>query len=326
MKNSFFNRKFYLVISFFPILVFTVLSSLSPATAEVIEDGIIPVSSGISLTIFERTGEVNSMTFPVASLLNSGAEFVTRAGEKYTLTSDGTFLTVHCYYDKQGVLGAGAEEIVEPAEGLISPLPFDSLLGYQAGNNIVAVRLDGLPEFPGRVWASFIVDCKLGREGIAETRFNLLGDILNRGPYGRQLYTTFLGKEHSEIILGFSPLYEAPVEATIEVEPNPLNLDGEWNYLEVHIELPEGHEPGDIDFSTIKISKAGNSEVDITSLNWSQEIGDYNDNGISDATVKFDRYEINEILTSESIILIVTGNLSGGTSWRGAQWIIIEKK
>ena len=143
---------------------------------------VVSVSEGMSITIFEQTGAVYSYTFDVDDLMTVGCTFTTIAmiSETYTITSDGTYLTIHCYR-------------VPPSPGS----------GTATGNNIVAVRLDGVPGFEDGIWASIIVDYTIGEGGIEDSVWNALGPADQVGPYGDSL-CTYLGDYDSEIVLGFT--------------------------------------------------------------------------------------------------------------------------
>jgi len=138
---------------------------------------VIPVSSGNSVTIYERTTYVYTHTFSVHNLVEGGATFSTPAREHYSVTSDGTYLKIHCFRD-------------------------DWRSGHGVGNNIVAVKLNGVPDFPEGVWASTVVNYALGYNGIVESRFNALGPASQIGPYLNST-ATLMGDQHSELVLSF---------------------------------------------------------------------------------------------------------------------------
>jgi PKD repeat protein len=143
---------------------------------------IVPVSEGMSITIYEQTGAVQSYTFDVADLMTVGGTFATIAMESeiYTISSDGTYLTIHCYR-------------VPPSPGS----------GTSTGNNIVAVRLDGVAGYEDGIWASMIVNYTIGVGGIEDSLENALGPVDQIGPYGDSL-CTYLGDYDSEVILAFT--------------------------------------------------------------------------------------------------------------------------
>ena len=164
-----------------------------PVTEPPTPEPLIKVSDGTSVTVYEQTGEVYSYAFSVDQLMTTGGTFTTVAMliEEYTITSDGDYLTVHCFRD-----------------------PYTHIPGTGTGNNIVAVRLDGVPEYPDGLWASSIVDYSVGYGGIAESRFNALGPADQVGPYIDSL-CTYLGDYDSEIVLAFTGSSAPPGETSL---------------------------------------------------------------------------------------------------------------
>jgi len=141
-------------------------------------ENLIPVSSALSVIVYEKTGAVYEHEFSVA-YLSAGEKFSTAAGEIYTVSSDGTYLKIACYRDAW-------------------------MSGTNVGNNIVAVKLSGVSDYPDGVWATFIENYTLGYNGIAESRFNALGPENQLGPYENSL-CTYMGDQMSELVLGFTP-------------------------------------------------------------------------------------------------------------------------
>ena len=271
------------------------------------EEDIIPLSSGISLTLYEQTGSIYEYTYPVFSLLAGEDEFVTGAGEKYNISSDGTYLTVHCFHHRS-VLD-GVEEFY--AGGKISTLPFRNRIGCRAGNNIVAVKLNGVPGFPDGVWASSVISYSLGENGSADAKVNTLGDAIIEEE-GEGMYCSSFGEGHSSIVLGFSPLIRA------RVSPVPETLGLESDIVTIYIELPAGHVAEEIDFSTVKISEVSGNPVNILPAVWSLGIVDHDNNGISDFRMDFYETELAEFISPGSNSLTVTGRMNDGVSFRGA--------
>ena len=103
--------------------------------------------------------------------------------------------------------------------------------------------------------------------------------------------------------------------ATINIDPDTLNLKSKGKWITCYIELPEGYYVEDIDVSTIELYVGGNliagAELHPT------EIGDYDDNGISDLMVKFDRQALIDYLKDQGygdgdmVELRVTGEFAG---------------
>jgi Tol biopolymer transport system component len=109
--------------------------------------------------------------------------------------------------------------------------------------------------------------------------------------------------------------------ATINVDPNTLNLRSMGNFVTTYIELPEGFDVTNINASSILL----NNTVPID-LSAPITIGDYNNDGIPDLMVKFDRATVLQYLTSEGIMfanftMTLTGRLYDGTAFEGSDTI-----
>jgi parallel beta-helix repeat protein len=156
-------------------------------------EDLIAVSEGSSVTIYEQTGGVYSHSFSVEELMTAGGTFTTAAMllEEYTVTSEGDYLTIHCYRNP--------------------PYPMN---GTGTGNNIVAVRLDGVDGYPDGLWASVIVGYTMGVAGIEESRWNALGPADQVGPFADSL-CTYLGDYDSELVLGFTAPSTPPSESSL---------------------------------------------------------------------------------------------------------------
>ena len=95
-------------------------------------------------------------------------------------------------------------------------------------------------------------------------------------------------------------------ETFIDFDPNVLNLRARGGLVTVYIELPEGFDVNDIDVSTILLNGT------VPALEWPYEVGDYNDNGIPDLMVKFDRRAVHEVVeVGESVEIAITGEVDG---------------
>jgi len=290
-------------------LILTFLAALlyCPVFTSFGEENIIPVSSGTSLTLYEQTGSIYEYTYPIFSLLSGGREFVTGAGERYNISSDGTYLKVDCFH--HGSVLDSVEEFY--AGGKISTLPFRKRIGGRAGNNIVAVKLNGVPGFPDGLWASSVIAYSLGENGNADARVNTLGDaIIEEDDGGR--YCSSFGEGHSNIILGFSPLIRA------EVTLVPETLNPESDIVAIYVELPEGQRAEEIDFSTVKISEVGANQVNILPAVWSLGIVDHDNDGITDFRMDIYENDLAEFITPGDNSLTISGRMNDGVSFRGA--------
>ncbi len=152
-------------------------------------DPVIRVENGTSVTIWERTTSTNTLTYSVSTLVGPGATHDSLAFEHYTFTSDGTYLEIHCY---------------RPT--------FQN--GTGTGDNIAGARLDGVPGYPGGLYASIIVSYIVGYGGIEASRFNALGPDLTT--------FTWMGDQDSELVLGFTGV-GYPV--TLDTSPSGLRLE-----------------------------------------------------------------------------------------------------
>jgi len=156
---------------------------------------VVPVSSGTSVTIFERTTDLNELLFDVPTLMGPGGSFTSLASEVYTFTSDGTNLIIDCFRNAMGT-------------------------GSNTGHNIAAARLNGVTGSPSGLWASLIVNYSMGHGGIESARFNALGDNV--------LDHTYMGDQASRLVLAFTAPHGQPVitsfTATAGIEGGPVQF------------------------------------------------------------------------------------------------------
>jgi hypothetical protein len=141
------------------------------------------------------------------------------------------------------------------------------------------------------------------------------------------------GDGHPDIVIGsetaltvFRNQMTIPaLAATVDIDPNSLNLRSEGQWITCYIELPESYNVQDIDVSSIQLNTTVSAEVKPTA------IGDYDNDSIPDLMVKFDRAEvISYILANvnmngrfKTIALTVTGKLYDDTQFQGSDTIKI---
>lgn len=133
---------------------------------------------------------------------------------------------------------------------------------------------------------------------------------------------------------------------TLDVDPYTLNLDSEGKWVTVYIELPEGYDVSNIDTESIELATEVvilTNEVEVEEFmvhiasGAPTAIGDYDDDGIPDLMVKFDRAELVEYLGKAEldsvdglkfydVMLTVTGALTDGTPFLGSDTIKVIKK
>ena len=116
------------------------------------------------------------------------------------------------------------------------------------------------------------------------------------------------------------------LSAAINIGPEALNLNSQGQWITCYIELPEGFEPNDIDFSTTMLSDTIPAELEPT------EIGDYDGDDISERMVKFNRQAVINYLVGlgvqhkDEVVLTITGSLIDGTPFEGEDIIRVINK
>ena len=102
------------------------------------------------------------------------------------------------------------------------------------------------------------------------------------------------------------------IPATINIYPNQLDLNRAGGfyqkpYIWAYIELPEGYSLDDIDVSTIRLNLEAPAKLHPT------HVGDYDEDGIPDLYVRFDRKDVEPLLWPGiwENILTVTGLVNG---------------
>jgi hypothetical protein len=131
-----------------------------------------------------------------------------------------------------------------------------------------------------------------------------------------------------------SSVYQARTEeppvirARIDVKPDVLHLRCPRDLIACYVELPEGYRPASIDFSSTRLNRTFSPLRQFA-------IGDFNNNGIPDPRIMFERapivryimrsVDITQIMEQGSVTaaLSVTGCLNDGTAFRGIDTIRI---
>ena len=104
-------------------------------------------------------------------------------------------------------------------------------------------------------------------------------------------------------------------ETVIDFEPDTLNLRSPGNVVTAYIELPEGFDVSDIVISSLKLKSS------VSALSKPVKIGDYDEDGIPDLMVKFDRQQVAAVLGSGTQMVTLTGRLSDGRPLAGIDFI-----
>lgn len=122
---------------------------------------------------------------------------------------------------------------------------------------------------------------------------------------------------------------EVSVKATIDINPDTLNLNSSGKWITAYIELPEGYDVEDINASTVQLNgvqAVADPKYDFVT-NQSGYIIDNDEDGILERMVKFVRSAVAALLSpGDEVELTVNGSLNDGTSFEGTDTIrVIEK-
>ncbi len=118
------------------------------------------------------------------------------------------------------------------------------------------------------------------------------------------------------------------ISAGIDIDPDTLNLKSNGNWITAYIELPDGYNVLDIDIESIVLTI--DTDKFYVVLDAPFQVDDYDNDGISDLMVKFDRTaivnfldiadEVTETGNGEIMEFTITGTIAG-TTFRGSDWI-----
>ncbi len=108
------------------------------------------------------------------------------------------------------------------------------------------------------------------------------------------------------------------IPATIDIDPDTLNLNSSGTWITCYIELPTGHgyDVEDINISSIILNETVPAEPEPIN------ISDYDEDGIPDLMVKFNRQDVIAILDpGDNVEIKITGELLDGTKFEGIDYI-----
>jgi len=113
------------------------------------------------------------------------------------------------------------------------------------------------------------------------------------------------------------------IPATIDFDPNTLNLKSKGKWVTTYIELPVGHDyhVSDININSILLNDVVPAELNLI------EICDYDNDGIPDLMVKFNRTEVQGILhIGDNVEIVISGKLYDCRLFEGKDIIkVIDK-
>ena len=179
---------------------------------------------------------------------------------------------------------------------------------------------DGYPS-GGNYWNDYIgVDEKSGPNQ-DQPGSDSIGDT----PYVIDDYN----RDRYPLMKPWTPTPPAPpvITATIDIDPNTLNLRSKGKWISAYVELSKGYSVRDINVSTIRLNNT------VSACLKPMAIGDYDGDGVPDLMVKFDRAEVINYIQSTAgkgtkfgqITLTLTGKLRNGTRFEGSNTISVRQ-
>jgi len=126
------------------------------------------------------------------------------------------------------------------------------------------------------------------------------------------------------------PSYTIWLPATVDVDPDTLNLKNNGQWITAYIELPEEYSPTEIDVSSILLNESISVDPEAPTA-----IGDHDGDSIPDLMVKFERAAVIALLgthdygedtgKSVEVALVITGE-AAGTPFEGVDTIRVLLK
>jgi hypothetical protein len=96
---------------------------------------------------------------------------------------------------------------------------------------------------------------------------------------------------------------------SVDVDPDTLNLKSKGKWITAYIELPWIWNVRDIKIETVKLNGVVPAELRPI------QVGDYDEDGIEDLMVKFDRSAVISLVTQNTADLMISGEVAGVTFW-----------
>jgi hypothetical protein len=110
---------------------------------------------------------------------------------------------------------------------------------------------------------------------------------------------------HHHMHLSMKPLYD--MGAIVDMKPESLNSKSQGKYITGYVELGYGLDVNNLDISTVKLIVDGHTAVPVSNA----VVSDYNENGIPDLTLKFDRQLVTESIDTGTVEVALTGAYYG---------------
>ncbi|MBN2129952.1 MAG: hypothetical protein JW741_10665 [Sedimentisphaerales bacterium] len=125
------------------------------------------------------------------------------------------------------------------------------------------------------------------------------------------------------------------IDASIDLDPDTLNLASNGRYVTCYIELPLEYSVDDIDGWSVELVEGDVAirackiaQCNTTSEGTESNTSDRDGDGFCEYMVKFDRAAVQEALAGKdgSTTLTVTGNLKDGLAFKGTDTIVVVNK
>ena len=119
---------------------------------------------------------------------------------------------------------------------------------------------------------------------------------------------------------------EPAIEALVDINPDSINKNSKGQWVTVYITLPAGYDVAKIDANTIAITSLAGASCQpdyhqAVDLSFIPQVGDRDEDGIPDLTVKFNRQELIANLCLDDVAVTVEGQLISGQKFKGTDHI-----
>jgi hypothetical protein len=108
---------------------------------------------------------------------------------------------------------------------------------------------------------------------------------------------------HHHMHISMNTIYD--VGAEVDIKPETLNLKSQGKYITGYLELGYGLDINYVDVENLKLVVSGDTAVSAEKA----DIADYNNNGIPDLTIKFDRSQVTDAIDTGEVEVALTGTI-----------------
>ncbi len=119
-----------------------------------------------------------------------------------------------------------------------------------------------------------------------------------------------------------NPLHD--IVASADLKPDTLYKESSGKYVTAYIELDEDFEASQIDIDSVALIIGGHTML-YTEPGFN-EISDYNNNGIADLTVKFDRQKVIGLIDNGNVEVSITGLADGNSFFQDSDTVRVFGK